>query len=225
MLKPSAYEIALVFGGFILCMIILNAMGYGNHPRPSRSIRRRRRIRRRYDDYDDDDDDYDEDDEHHRNRRGSGCLIIAALVVFGIAAISRTPKTDMLQSVTNYLDTTKHIQKGTSKSSLIDSSFNDEIPELSFNETFPLTPEDSVSATVAEQLPQEPETTFYIRVHVLFDPLGIDNACRTLKKRGFEVSTMPKGSGTAIFVGPYESREKAEQVNDSKNLKGFIEEY
>jgi hypothetical protein len=42
---------------------------------------------------------------------------------------------------------------------------------------------------------------------------------------GFSVFTQDRENGTAIYIGPFESKSRAESVNSDNNLKGIIEPY
>lgn len=219
--QPSAYEIALLIAGFVLGIFflisILKLLGFGNHRNRRRSGRRNHH-RRRY--YDDDEDEYDDEDEE---RRGGWFIPILILIILSVAGVSRLQKAGVfLTSKSEAIPKTegpKHNSVDITLPPLQDTEpgLNRDIYMPKEGWTADTEAPDQTSAGLAHE--------YYIRVCVLSNPENVDPTCQKLLGRGFSVHTMDKESGTAIYVGPYPTKEQAEQINAINKFAGILEVY
>lgn len=79
---------------------------------------------------------------------------------------------------------------------------------------------------ISEIQPSENEDELYcIRVCVLSKRQNVEPCILDLMDKGLSAFTRERDNGTAIYVGPFESRDRAKDVNLDKNLEGTIEPY
>lgn len=213
MIQVSTYELALLIAGFafgsIFIIWILKYLGYGDHGRDRRKGSRRGRH-----------------DTRGRNR-GLGGFIVLLFVISGIALVLKIQNTSFVNPPKVHLVTEvdSTIQAPLVTTPIQETSEPEAGEGLNQDIYMPQADGVPVNNDESNSAPVETIQKFYIRVCVLSQLENVDPACQKLIKKGLEVSTLEKDAGIAVFVGPYDSKSKADQVNTNKKLGGVVEEY
>ncbi len=217
--KVSTYDLALVIGGFLVgaafIIMIFNMLDGGR--RGGRGHRRHRhydRGDRRY---------YDDNNYHYDDEEGSGFLPIVLVVLLGIGGVALAQKIGVFKG--------QHAGASITQSSKVTEVSTEQASDTLVPTPPPQSKKREVYYTPPVEEPEmevpvaEPLQDYYIRVCVLTKRDNVSSQCNQLKKAGFTVCTMPKGDDIAVYTGPYQSLEKAQQVNETKALNGIIESY
>ena len=215
MFSISTNTLALLFAGFVIgvffLLFILKMLGFGG----DRQRRRRNRRRRYHDDYDDDDDD---------ERGGVGIFpILIFLLIVGVAAASGISK--IVTKSNKNADSEQSTQHQPKHQNDAPNITPDQPIESGLNRGRYTSDEeaDNYNEETIPDVAQDQEVYFYIRVHTLSNPDGIESACDDLRKKGLSVIADEVENGTAIYVGPYDCKAAAQQAQQKNHLGGFIE--
>ncbi len=206
MIELSLYELALPIVGFFLgaafIIMVYRMLGLGRGGRRDR----RRRGGNHY---------YDDDD------RGNYLPLILVLLVVGVAL---SYKFDLIK-----------IQKD---KPLTKQNMEIKAQKPRDRDDIPFEPQEKIEKRIAEvidietqsEVSEDPQSSteakpHCVRICVLPKNKNVEPRCQDLMDLGFSVFTEDRGNGTAIYIGPFESKSRAESVNLDNSLQGVIEPF
>lgn len=157
---------------------------------------------------------------------GMGCFPILVLLIVAGLLFSRIEK-----AVGDTFNKDAKVTKTEKKSSGAMHSTNDlsAVPDASASiGSADAAASDSERASENQAISVENKysgSNYYIQAGCFERKNLVKALCENLIQRGLTVSTMPKGSCTAVFIGSYASREKAEAAKQKYGFEGPIEAY
>jgi len=218
MIQISVFQLLFVF--FVIFLVFVLAVG-GRRYNDRRSGYGRRHVRhgrrrRRYDD--EYDDDYDEDyydRDHDRTGRDTGIgVLFIVLVIIGIATASRFDKSNANK---------KEAGKEVFVPNIPSSDTHDPLATIADKGKDKIQDRYVPNSDIVAQ--RAAKTEYYVRINELAKKDQVDRYCKEMIKKGLLISTLEKKGKTIVYVGPFESQERAEWENKEKGLHGTIESY